>query len=207
MKSTKEASRSTPPIVTSTLIGIWTNYLRSLPKARLAAAGSTRLAWSVRAATAVARRFGAGRRLRTGLLVGLVGCESGLLLISLVPPTIWARLGHPDGPLPQALYPLVAGLFYLLPTLIGALCHRWPAALALATLPAWADLGVFAVAAAPRLGPFYLAQDPHAVSTVGTLELFAALGLLGWVTRRALHELRNLRTLRNLEDQQHLLER
>jgi len=197
VKATKEASRSTPRFFTFASLGNWTNHLRFLPGALLAAGGrmrSTWSTWSVRAAPTLARRFGARwRRLRVGLLAGLVGCESGLLLISLVPPTIWARLGHPDGPIPQALFPLAAGLFYLLPTLIGALCHRWPAALALATLPAWIDLGVFAVAAAPRLGPFYLAQDPHAVGTVGTLELFAALGLLGWVARRALRDLRNLR--------------
>jgi hypothetical protein len=170
-------------------------HVHFLPGALLAAGDRLRSTRSVGAASAFAHRFGDGRRLRVGLLAGLVGCEGGLLLISLVPATIWARLGHPDGPVPQALYPLVAGLFYLLPTLIGTLCRRWPAALALATLPAWADLGVFAVAAAPRLGPFYLAQDPHAVATVGTLELFAALGMLGWVVRRALQDVRNLRHL------------
>jgi hypothetical protein len=204
MKSTKEAPRTTAPIFTSSTFGVWTNHLRLLPGTLIGAGKWMQSTWSVRAAPAFPRWFGAGQRLRVGLLAGLVGCESGLLLISLVPPTIWARLGHPDGPLPQAFSPLVAGLFYLVPTLIGALCRRWPAALTLATLPAWADLGVFAVTAAPRLGPFYLAQDPHAAGTVGTLELFAALGLLGWVARRALHDMRNRR---NLEDLQNVRER
>jgi hypothetical protein len=53
----------------------------------------------------------------------------------------------------------------------------------LATLPAWLDLGAFAVAVATRFGPFYLGQDVHTISTVGTLELFAALGALGWLAR------------------------
>ncbi len=34
-----------------------------------------------------------------------------------------------------------------------------------------------------RIGPYYLVLEPHAVSTVGTLELFAALGALGWLAR------------------------
>jgi len=152
--------------------------------------GTTRVVADLHPPTQAWRRvLPCPRVLFVGLVGGLVGCESGLLLISLVPQTIWAGLGHPDGPLPHALFPLVAGLFYLLPTLTGALCRHWPAALILATLPAWGDLGAFAVAAAPRLGPFYLAQDPHGVGTVGTLELFAALGLLGWIARRALRDL------------------
>jgi len=187
----KEESRSTPHFVPFAWLGLPMTHLRARLGALLAAAGRTWSTTLARATPAPARRFPAWwRRLRVGLLVGLVGCEGGLLLISLVPSTIWERLGHPDGPLPHALFPPVAGLFYLLPTLIGVLCRRWPAALALATLPAWVDLGVFAVAAAPRLGPFYLAQDPHAVGAVGTIELFAALGLLGWVARRALLDLR-----------------
>ena len=135
----------------------------------------------------VARRIST---LRLGALGAVVLCESALLLISLVPQTTWASLGYPDGPIPYEFSPLVAGLFYLLPTLTGALCRRWSAAVALATLPAWLDLGVFAVVAAPRLGPFSLARDPYAAATVGTLELFVALGLLGWVTRVALLDAR-----------------
>lgn len=118
-----------------------------------------------------------------GALIFSVVCEIALLLIALVPQNVWADHGLPDGPIPASLAPLVAGLFYLLPALTGLLCRRWQMALVLATLPAWIDLGIFAVAAASKVGPFYLVLDPHAVSTVGTLELFGALGVLGWLAR------------------------
>lgn len=124
--------------------------------------------------------------IRRAVLSLLVLSEMALLLIALVPQTIWAGLGYPNGPIPDALTPLVAGAFYLLPALTGACCRRWQAAIVLATLPAWLDLGVFAVAAAGRIGPFYLALDPHAANTVGTLELFAVLGALGWLARVSL---------------------
>lgn len=116
----------------------------------------------------------------------LVAADVLLLLVAVVPQSIWANYGYPNGPIPHTLSPVVAGLFYVLPSLIGALCRRWIPAVVLATLPAWLDLGAFAIAAAGRVGPFYLAQDIHAASTVGTLELFAALGALGWLARTAL---------------------
>jgi len=119
-------------------------------------------------------------------LILAIVAEVALLLIALVPQSVWASRGLPDGPIPSAASPLVAGLFYVLPALTGLLCHRWQAAVVLATLPAWLDLGAFAVAAAQRIGPFYLAVEPHAVSTVGTLELFAVLGALGWLARQPL---------------------
>ena len=112
--------------------------------------------------------------------------EMIFLLIALVPQSVWATHGYPNGPIPNTLAPLVAGAFYILPALTGMLCQRWQVAVVLATLPAWLDLGVFAVAAAGRIGPFYLVIDPHAVSTVGTLELFAVLGTLGWLARTSL---------------------
>lgn len=118
------------------------------------------------------------------LLVIALVVQTLLLLISLVPATIWTNLGQSaDGPIPHSLYWLTAGLFYVLPALTGALCRRWQVAVVLATLPAWLDLGVFAVAAASRLGPFYVVQGTNAADTVGTLELFAALGALGWLAR------------------------
>lgn len=119
--------------------------------------------------------------------------EIALLLIALVPQSIWAGYGYPTGPIPNALAPLVAAAFYLLPTLTGALCRRWYAAIMLAALPALLDLGVFAIAAAKRVGPFYLAQDPHSVNTVSTLELFGVLGALGWLLRRCLLDLPEVR--------------
>jgi hypothetical protein len=127
-----------------------------------------------------------GSVLRLVLLTGVVLGELALLLIALVPPSIWASHGFPEGPIPTPLAPLAAALFYCLPTLAGALCRRWQTAVVLATLPAWFDLGAFAVAAAQHIGPFYLALEPHAVSTVGTLELFAVLGALGWLARTTL---------------------
>ncbi|GEM_PF-433239 len=125
------------------------------------------------------------RRERLRLLaLGLaVGGQLVLLLIALIPQSIWADHGLPAGPIPAALAPLVAALYYLFPTLTGLLCRRWQIAILLATFPAWLDLGLFAVAAAGRIGPFYLAQEAHAGGTASTLELFAALGALGWLAR------------------------
>lgn len=125
------------------------------------------------------------REWRLLALGAVVLCELLLLLVALVPQSIWASHGFPDGPIPRTLSPVVAGAFYVLPAATGALSRRWQVAIVLATLPAWLDLGLFAVAAAIRIGPFYLAMDPHAVSTVGTLELFAVLGVLGWLARGA----------------------
>jgi hypothetical protein len=122
-----------------------------------------------------------GRVIRLTALGTCVALQCGLLLVSLTPQTTWAELGFPDGPIPTALSPLVAGLFYVLPAATGALSRRWQIALVLATFPAWLDLGVFSIAAAQRLSPFYIAQDPHASAAVGLLELFAALGALGWL--------------------------
>lgn len=122
---------------------------------------------------------------RLALIAAVVSCEIVLMLINLTPQTTWATLGYPQGPIPPSLAPVIAALFYLLPSLSGALCRRWQAALVVATLPAWFDLGIFAVAGAQRLSPFYIAQDPHAAGIVGTLELFAVLGALGWLARQA----------------------
>ncbi len=126
------------------------------------------------------------RRLWLGICLII---EIILMLIALVPQNIWADLGYPSGPIPEVLAPAVAGAFYILPTLTGALCRRWMVAVVLATLPAWLDLCVFAIASAIHIGPFYLETDPHAAGTVGTLELFAILGALGWLARIGLFSL------------------
>ncbi len=140
-----------------------------------------------------ARMFGGTGALlpamRVPLLSAAVVIQILLLLVALVPQSVWASRGFPDGPIPRSLSPLVAGLFYALPALTGLLARRWVVAVVLATLPAWLDLGIFAVAAATRIGPFYLAMEPHAVSTVGTLELFAVLGAFGWLGRVAIQGL------------------
>jgi hypothetical protein len=158
---------STPPDKRASSLAIrpsvWGSHLPSRTRAALAAARLPALGISVLA-------------------------EITLLLIALVPQSIWAGYGYPTGPIPNVLSPLVAAAFYLLPVLVGALCRRWYAAIALAALPALLDLGVFAIAAAKQVGPFYLAQDPHSVNTVSTLELFAVLGALGWLLRRCLLE-------------------
>jgi hypothetical protein len=127
------------------------------------------------------------RVLLWGALAAVVVGETLLLLVALIPLSVWAAHHYPNGPIPQTLAPVVAGLFYVLPSVTGMLCRRWQAAVVLATLPAWLDLGAFAVAASVggHIGPFYLAQDPHSIGTVGTLELFAALGMLGWLARSA----------------------
>jgi|GEM_PF-3175294 len=122
-----------------------------------------------------------GHIVRLGALGVCVALQCALLLISLVPQTTWAGLDLPDGPIPLSLTPVVGGLFFALPAIIGTLSRRWQIAIVLATFPAWLDLGIFSVAAAERLSPFYIAQDPHAAGAVGLLELFAALGALGWL--------------------------
>jgi hypothetical protein len=111
--------------------------------------------------------------------------ETLLLLAAVVPTTIWAAHGYPNGPIPARLYPVAAALFYALPTVTGALCRRWPLAVVLATLPAWVDLAAFAVFAAPKVGPFYVVLPDHAINSVGTLEMFAILGAFGWLARTA----------------------
>jgi hypothetical protein len=127
--------------------------------------------------------------IRRAALGVCICCETLLLLIAVIPQSTWSSLGYPGGPIPGVLAPGVACAFYLLPTLTGALCRRWKLAVVLATFPAWLDLGVFAIAAAGHIGPFYLAMDPHAVNTVGTLELFAVLGALGWLAHSSLRSL------------------
>jgi hypothetical protein len=130
-----------------------------------------------------ARAYVALRRAR--ILLAFVSLQTLLLLISLTPQTTWTNLHLPNGPIPAPLTPLAAALFYALPAVTGALCRRWYGAVTLATLPAWLALGAFATLAAPRLGFAYLTQDTHAAGVIGTLELFAGMGLLGWIMRLA----------------------
>jgi hypothetical protein len=153
----------------------------------------SRYAWVGRAQMLVAKLMEVSKSMRReqvlhNLTLSLsLASQTGLLLISLVPQSVWASHGWPNGPIPEAIYPLVAALFYLFPAVIGGLCSRWQIAIVLATLPAWVDLGLFAVVAAGRFGPFYLTEESHAAGTAATLELFAVLGALGWLTRVGLH--------------------
>src|SRR5260221_13567673 len=45
-----------------------------------------------------------------------------LLLVGLVPQSIWASHGLPHGPIPPARAPVVAAAFYALPALTALLC-------------------------------------------------------------------------------------
>src|SRR5260221_354725 len=72
---------------------------------------------------------------------------------------------------------------YVCPTLIGFLSRTWHRALLFATLPAWVGLGAFLVAATFKVGAFYLVSPDHVTANVSVLELFAALGTIGWLSR------------------------
>jgi|SRR5579859_5910874 len=131
-------------------------------------------------------------RRRTILVISLVILETMLVLLALVPAQYWTRLlpntttAALDGPFPPVIAPLITILLYLLPTIIGLLCSYWQRALLYATLPAWIGLGIFLVAATFKIGPFYLISPDHITANVSLLELFAALGALGWLGRHLL---------------------
>jgi hypothetical protein len=102
----------------------------------------------------------------------------------------------------STVLPLVATKFgaavFALPAIIGALCEGWQSAVALATAPCWlAVLAHSRTLLAPYIGlsggggrfdpPFWL--DPTRLSwLVPSFALFAILGWLGWLTRRALRD-------------------
>lgn len=128
----------------------------------------------------------------TALVIGLVILETGLVLAALVPAQLWARLfpfsssATLDGPFPPGIAPLITTLLYVLPSVIGWLCQNWRLALLYATVPAWMGLGFFLIAAAFKIGPFYLVSSDHVTSNVAILELFAVLGGIGWLARNLL---------------------
>ncbi|HLX56417.1 MAG TPA: hypothetical protein VKR83_05285 [Ktedonobacteraceae bacterium] len=123
------------------------------------------------------------------VIVGLTVFETILVTLALVPPQLWTRLlpGSPsaalDGPFPTALAPIIPALLYLVATAIGFLCRSWQRALLFATLPAWIGLGLFVIAAATKVGAFYLISPAQVTANVSVLELFAALGGIGWLAR------------------------
>ena len=131
----------------------------------------------------------AKERRRTILVISLVIIETTLVMLALVPPQLWTRLlpnstsAALNGPFPPVIAPFITILLYLLPTIIGFLCFSWQQALLYATLPAWIGLGVFLVAATFKVGPFYLLSPDHVTANLSLLELFAALGALGWLVR------------------------
>ena len=131
----------------------------------------------------------AKERRRTILVISLVIIETTLVMLALVPPQLWTRLlpnstsAALNGPFPPVIAPFITILLYLLPTIIDFLCFSWQQALLYATLPAWIGLGVFLVAATFKVGPFYLLSPDHVTANLSLLELFAALGALGWLGR------------------------
>ncbi len=123
------------------------------------------------------------------LTLGLVVLETLLVTLALVPAQLWTRLlpqspsAALDGPFPARIAPVITLLIYVTPTVIGFLCKRWQQALLYATLPVWIALGLFVVAATSKVGAFYLLSTDHVAANVSTLELFFALGGIGWLAR------------------------
>ena len=109
-----------------------------------------------------------------------------LLVISFVPASFSVRLGwsSADGPFPTSTAPLVTVVFYLLPFVMGVLARRWEAAVFGATSPAWLAIFVYLVGTSSHNGIFDFIKNAQPSYLVGTLELFAALGFFGWLTRR-----------------------
>lgn len=122
-------------------------------------------------------------------LISLVVIETLLVLLALVPPQLWTRLlpqttsAALDGPFPPLIAPVITTVLYLVPTVIGFLCRSWQQALLYSTIPAWVGLGCFVIAASFKVGAFYLISVDHVIANVGILELFAALGGIGWLGR------------------------
>ncbi len=99
-------------------------------------------------------------------LIGLVAIETLLVLLALVPPQLWTRLlpqttsAALDGPFPPVIAPVIT-----------------------AVIPAWVGLGCFVIAVTFKVGAFYLVSVDHVIANVSILELFAALGGIGWLGR------------------------
>jgi hypothetical protein len=123
------------------------------------------------------------------VVICMVIVETILVTMALVPEKVWTRLlpASPSaalyGPFPPILAPIIPALLYLVPTAIGFLCRSWQRALLYATLPAWIGLGLFVIAASFKVGAFYLVSPTMVTANVSTLELFAALGAIGWLGR------------------------
>jgi hypothetical protein len=128
-------------------------------------------------------------KLLTITVICMVILETILVTMALVPPQLWTRLlpGTTSaalyGPFPPILAPIIPALLYLVPTVVGFLCRSWQKALLYATLPAWIGLGLFVIAASFKVGSFYLVSPTQVTANVSTLELFAALGAIGWLGR------------------------
>ena len=125
----------------------------------------------------------------TLIVICMVIIETILVTMALVPAQLWTRLlpGTTSaalyGPFPPILAPIIPALLYLVPTVVGFLCRSWQLALLYATIPAWIGLGLFVIAASFKVGAFYLVSPAQVTANVSTLELFAALGAIGWLAR------------------------
>lgn len=123
------------------------------------------------------------------LVIAMVIVETILVSLALVPAQLWTRLlpqsptAALDGPFPPVIAQIIPPLLYLMPTATGFLCQSWQRALLYATLPAWIGLGIFVTAATFKVGPFYLVSATDVTGNVSVLELFAALGAIGWLGR------------------------
>ncbi len=126
------------------------------------------------------------------LTIGLLVLETLLVTLALVPAQLWTRIlpqapnAALDGPFPPMLAPVITTLIYITPTILGFLSRNWQRALLYATLPAWIGLGLFVIAATLKVGVFYLVSPDHVTANVSVLELFAALGAIGWLGRHLL---------------------
>ncbi|MGH2511009.1 MAG: hypothetical protein ACRDHZ_26910 [Ktedonobacteraceae bacterium] len=126
---------------------------------------------------------------RTLALTILVLLETLLVTTALVPAQLWTHLlpNSPnaalDGPFPSSVALIIPPLLYIVPTLVGFLSRRWQHALFYATLPAWIGLGLFVTAASFKVGAFNLVSADSVTGNVSILELFAALGGLGWLAQ------------------------
>ena|SRR5258708_1560338 len=126
---------------------------------------------------------------RSIAVIILVLLELALVTMALIPAQQWTHLlpNSPnaalDGPFPHSVAIVVPLLLYVVPTLVGFLCRNWQQALFYATLPAWIGLGLFVTAASFKVGIFYLVAADNVSANVSILELFAALGGIGWLAQ------------------------
>jgi hypothetical protein len=122
-------------------------------------------------------------------LYAMLIIETLLVLSALAPAQLWVRILPSatsvaiDGPYPASIAPIITLLLYVIPTVIGFVSRSWQKALLLATLPAWLGLGIFLIAATFKVGAFYMIASANVTANVSTLELFAALGGIGWLAR------------------------
>lgn len=128
-------------------------------------------------------------RRRSVAIIVLVFLETALVTMALIPAQEWTHLlpnapgAALDGPFPAEVAVIIPVLLYLVPTLVGFLCRHWQQALLYATLPAWIGLGLFVTAASFKVGIFYLVSADSVTANVSVLELFAALGAIGWLAQ------------------------